>query len=48
MSGLRQEKEGKLMAHVGVEPATLASLALSLGKILIIVFQVIKLLYSSS
>lgn len=39
---LRQSNGTKLMAHGGPEPATLASLAPSLGKILLIVFYFIK------
>jgi hypothetical protein len=48
VAGLRQQKEGELMAHMGTEPVTLVSLALSLGKTLIIVFQVIKWPYPFS
>lgn len=48
MTGLRQQKEGELMAHVGIEPVTLVSLALSLGEILITVFQIIKWPYPFS
>ena len=35
---MRQSNETQLMAHMGTEPVTLASLALSLSKILLIVF----------